>query len=74
MTVYESLIKVAVGDPQARRERDIIDGLSYTVVILIDEYGYSLTRIEDVLDGVRQEAEDRWYDLHPSESEVPGDG
>jgi hypothetical protein len=69
VTVYESLIKVDIADELGRRASDIVSGLAYTAVILIDEYGYTFDQVSDALDNARNAAEDEWYELHPSDGD-----
>ncbi len=66
---YEAIIKVDRGDPPERRARDIVEGLSYAVVILIAEYGFTIDRIYDVLQEVEGAAQDAWDRLHPFEDD-----
>lgn len=70
MTLYEALIKVNVRDLQETRIRDIKEGLAYTAVILLDEYGLSLDDVNDALDNARGAAEDEWDNLHGGEDEA----
>jgi hypothetical protein len=69
VTLYESLIKVDVTDDPSVRIRDIKEGLAYTAVMLIDEYGLSFDAVSDALADAQSAAEDEWYNLHPSEDE-----
>jgi len=48
--IYESIIKVYVGDPPERRARDIAEGIGYACCLLMDEYGWTANAIQDVLE------------------------
>lgn len=50
--VYESIIKVVVSDPADRRARDISEGIGYACALLMDEYGWSGEKVQDVLEDV----------------------
>lgn len=55
--LYESVIKVRVGDPPERRAADIAEGLDYAVCLLHDEYGWTAQQIMNTLDRVRDNVE-----------------
>lgn len=58
MTVWESIIKVAVDDPLQRRARDIAEGIGYACALLKDEYGWDVDAIVSLLERTMNDVED----------------
>lgn len=57
-TYYEAVIKVDRNDEPAKRARDIAEGLRYACALLQDEYGWTATAIDDVLQSVSDDLYD----------------
>jgi hypothetical protein len=57
--IYESVIKVNVTDLPEKRAQLIAEGIGYACALLMDEYGWSAERIEDVLERVTDEMYDQ---------------